>query len=107
MGWGYCGKDKDGRGIGYNVSAVCDHPGCNKKIDRGLAFACGEMHGEDELSCHRYYCTRHLTTVVEAPHNDRFTTVCESCRKALLDSGDWIEDDGALVPNDKGERFTV
>jgi hypothetical protein len=41
MGWsiGYDSKWK--RDIGYGVPAPCDLPGCDKEIDRGLAFVCG------------------------------------------------------------------
>ena len=37
MGWGDCGTDVNGRPIGYLYESTCDHPGCNKKIDRGLS----------------------------------------------------------------------
>lgn len=44
---------------GYGVPAICEHPGCNKEIDRGMAYACG---GEpfSELGCDRYFCGKHL-----------------------------------------------
>lgn len=35
--------------IGYAWEATCDHPGCEKQIDRGLAYACGGMHGNEAL----------------------------------------------------------
>lgn len=60
MGWGNCGTDSKGRPIGYAFEATCDHPGCTKEIDRGLAYACGGMHGEDEYSCEGYFCDEHL-----------------------------------------------
>ena len=44
MGWSY-GENMDGKEIGYSVEASCEHPGCDKKIDRGLAYACGGDHG--------------------------------------------------------------
>lgn len=50
MGWGNCGRDRRGRPIGYMFPATCDHPDCLEEIDRGLSFACGDMHGEDEYS---------------------------------------------------------
>jgi hypothetical protein len=53
MGWGDCGIDSQGRPIGYSFEAVCDHPECNEVIDRGLSHACGDMHGEDEISCEK------------------------------------------------------
>ncbi len=44
MGWSL-GHDnrwgKFGRDIGYGVPAICDHPGCNAEIDRGLSYVCG------------------------------------------------------------------
>jgi hypothetical protein len=64
MGWAHCGTDSDGREIGYSIQATCDHrwgaQKCRRKIDRGLAYACGGMHGEDEVSCEGYFCARHL-----------------------------------------------
>lgn len=60
MGWGNCGTDDDGRPIGYNFRATCDHPGCTVKIDRGLSHVCGGMHGGGEYGCGRYFCSEHL-----------------------------------------------
>src|SRR5690349_20997545 len=71
MGWGNCGTDSRGRPIGYCHAARCDHPGCSKRIDRGLAYACGGMHGttpvggDDSLDgfdecCEGYFCSEHL-----------------------------------------------
>lgn len=41
------------------MTATCEHPGCNEKIDRGMSFACG---GEpfSEYGCDRYFCPAHL-----------------------------------------------
>jgi hypothetical protein len=43
---------------GYGVPTICEHPGCNKKIDRGIDYACG---GEpfSEYGCDRYFCEDH------------------------------------------------
>ncbi len=46
MGWANCGEDSQGRPIGYAHEGICDHPGCEARIDRGLEFACGGMHGD-------------------------------------------------------------
>lgn len=59
MGWAFCGRDSEGREIGYGVRAVCDEPGCGAEIDRGLGHLCGRMH-EDGESCNRYFCGSHL-----------------------------------------------
>jgi hypothetical protein len=71
MGWGNCGTDSKGRNIGYCHAARCDHPGCRAKIDRGLAYSCGGMHGTThlggddaldgfDLCCEGYFCPEHL-----------------------------------------------
>lgn len=57
MGWAY--GFVNGRDVGYGVPAVCDKPDCDEKIDRGLAYLCGDMHG-DEFGCGLYFCSRHL-----------------------------------------------
>lgn len=82
MGWGNCGEDSRGRPIGYCHAARCDHPGCKAKIDRGLAYACGGMHGTECLggdepidwsadfgACEGYFCETHLRTA-DLEHDD-------------------------------------
>lgn len=56
---GYGVYENGERFAGYAVPAICEHPGCNKKIDRGYAYACG---GEpfSERGCDRYFCSEHL-----------------------------------------------
>jgi hypothetical protein len=61
MGWANCGSDSRGRPIGYAHEATCDEPGCTESIDRGLAYACGGMHGEMP-GCEDYFCPKHLLT---------------------------------------------
>ncbi|CAH8235233.1 hypothetical protein [Vibrio aestuarianus] len=97
MGWGNCGKDSKGRAIGYAFNATCDHVGCNAKIDRGLSYACGGMHGETEHGCEGYFCAKHMSNYVD--DGDRIVCVCNSCAKELVSSGEWINDDseGVLV----------
>lgn len=61
MGWSI-GYDKTwGRDIGYGVPAICDHPGCNKAIDRGLSHVCcdEQPYGGDN-GCGLYFCREHL-----------------------------------------------
>lgn len=76
MGWGYCGEDSQGRSIGYSIPATCDHPDCNNKIDRGLAYACGGMHGESEHTCEKYFCPEHLFS---ADIDGVYVSVCAAC----------------------------
>jgi len=78
MGWRYCGQDNEGRDIGYGISATCDQQGCDVKIDRGLGFVCGGMHGEDEWSCEKYFCEQHRRGF--AGQKNEFG-VCAECEK--------------------------
>lgn len=60
MSWAI-GYDTDWRrDIGYGVPSVCDHPGCNEEIDRGLGYVCGgEPYGGDD-GCGLFFCGKHL-----------------------------------------------
>lgn len=96
MGWADCGTDSKGRNIGYAYEATCDHEGCSERIDRGLSYVCGDMHGEDEVSCEKYFCEEHRNGFIE--YDNKTLRVCCECEKALLDTGEWKEtEDGELV----------
>ena len=82
MGWANCGTDSKGRPIGYAHAATCDHPGCDAKIDRGLAYACGEMHGEDDGTCEGYFCEQHRTRRLI---DGRWVDVCLGCAALTRD----------------------
>jgi hypothetical protein len=59
MGWSIGYDSTWDRDIGYGVPAYCDHPGCGKEIDRGLAYVCGgEPYGGD-FGCGLYFCAEH------------------------------------------------
>lgn len=58
MGWEI--GESEGRDVGYGVPAICEHPYCDKRIDRGLAHVCGGMHGSSDGGCGRYFCGDHL-----------------------------------------------
>lgn len=91
MGWGNCGTDSDGRPIGYNFKATCDHAGCKAKIHRGLAYVCGQMHGEDANSCEGYFCDEHVVNVELV--GGACTRLCFSCEKYAADNGLLVEED--------------
>lgn len=94
MGWGNCGEDSKGRPIGYCHEATCDHPRCDAKIHRGLAYACGGMHGQDEYSCEGYFCSAHLTlTEIGEDGDGRVISVCSECLQNLVK-------EGLLAPNE-------
>ena len=90
MSWANCGRDSSGRKIGYAHEAVCDAEGCGVKIDRGLDYACGGMHGDDELSCELYFCSKHKENLVIAL--GVVQCVCDTCVKQLHESGDYYFD---------------
>lgn len=48
------------RDIGYGVPAICDHPGCNNEIDRGLAHVCADQEPYGgERGCGLFFCSDH------------------------------------------------
>lgn len=43
----------------YGVPAICEHPDCNKEIDRWMSYACW-WEPFSEHWCDRYFCEKHL-----------------------------------------------
>lgn len=97
MGWAHCGDDSKGRPIGYAVAAICDHPGCDCQIDRGLSYACAGMHGQQEVGCEGYFCSEHLSNLVV--EREGYVRVCDQCIAEMRASGEWVDDDdeGTLI----------
>ncbi len=88
MGWSIGYDSNWQRDIGYGVPAQCDHPGCEKQIDRGLARVCGgKPYGGDD-GCGLYFCGNHLFS---------WGQLCERCTEARdpfekkPDVREWIE----------------
>lgn len=83
------GTGENGRDIGYGVIAICDKPGCDEKIDRGMSYCCGGYVGDH--GCGLYFCTKHLQFVdVREPEERGVTeplefgdtfTGCDRCAK--------------------------
>lgn len=82
MGWGNFGKDSRGRNIGYVFPAKCDHKGCKERIHRGLSYACGGMHGENERDCEGYFCGKHLRSVEDPYETLHQGQLCEKCKNS-------------------------
>lgn len=61
MGWAVGYDSQWNRDIGYGVPSVCDHPGCNRDIDRGLGYVCGGEPYGGEKGCGLYFCGEHLS----------------------------------------------
>ncbi|MGL5485874.1 MAG: hypothetical protein ACRDC6_06240 [Shewanella sp.] len=103
MGWGSCGEDSKGRPIGYMHDAKCDHPDCNKTIDRGLSHACGGMHGNTEYGCEKYFCEDHMSNVIKCCDGD-YVRVCDECAKTLIDGGEmYLDEDEGVIAHVKGD----
>lgn len=62
MGWSLGYDSNWNRDVGYGVPAYCDHPGCDEKINRGLAYVCcdQQMYGGED-GCGLYFCSNHRT----------------------------------------------
>jgi len=75
MGWSIGFDSRWNRDVGYGVPALCDHPKCTKKIDRGLAHVCGDDVYGGERGCGLYFCSEHLIL------SERLPTLCGRCKK--------------------------
>jgi hypothetical protein len=52
------------------------------RIDRGLSYACGGMHGETEYGCESYFCSAHLTPTELV--DGEVVSVCPDCLRNLF-----------------------
>lgn len=75
MSWSIGFDTNWGRDIGYGIPAICDHPGCREKIDRGLSHVCGNEPYGGERGCGLYFCAKH--------HNGEYS-MCEKCTNKEL-----------------------
>lgn len=64
------------RWAGYGVPAVCDMPGCEVKIDRGMGYRCEDQ----EEGCGLQFCNEHLDHLT---HGDNITP--------KPDTAEWVE----------------
>lgn len=60
MGWAVGYDSNWHRDIGYGVPAICDFPGCETAIDRGLGYVCGGEPYGGEDGCGLFFCGEHL-----------------------------------------------
>lgn len=88
---GYAVYEVNGRDAGYGVPSICDHPDCNKEIDRGLSYICGNEPASDSRGCNLYFCEKHLQMTSKGQ-------LCERCwprrRKpfdAKPDTPEWMK----------------
>lgn len=60
MSWALGWDEHWQRDVGYGVPAHCDFPGCDAKIDRGLAYVCGGEPFGGEHGCGLHFCGAHM-----------------------------------------------
>lgn len=70
MSWAVGFDSRWNRDIGYGVPAHCDHPGCRRVINRGLAYVCCGQEPYGGEGCGLFFCGKH------ADWNGR----CERCQ---------------------------
>jgi len=59
VGWSIGFDQRWRRDVGYGVPATCDYPGCERSIDRGLAFVCGGRPYGGAFGCGLFFCSDH------------------------------------------------
>ncbi|WKW86104.1 hypothetical protein SEA_JONJAMES_130 [Gordonia Phage JonJames] len=103
MGWAVGFDSNWGRDIGYGVPSICDQPGCDERIDRGLAYVCGSDVYGGEYGCGLFFCLDHLRYVVveeEGPDGEDLMgmpAVCDRCtwgkkpHTPTDDTREWME----------------
>ena len=103
MGYSYGFDSKWQRDVGYGVPAKCDHPDCDKEIDRGLSYVCGADFYGGEHGCGLHFCSDHLGYDedygfdFEGQHyDDRDCQLCERCLSIVQpfdlnpDTKEWV-----------------
>ena len=85
MGYAHYEITRNGEKIeaGYGVETVCEEDGCEEKIDRGLAYLCGETPGGDEHGCGGYYCGQHLYMSLREGVGDLCTRCMEVAKQSV------------------------
>lgn len=79
MGWAVGYDHTHHRDIGYGVPAICDHPDCNEKIDRGLSYVCGSDAYGGEHGCGLFFCETHRH-LIEVKGESEFVSLCDQCK---------------------------
>lgn len=91
MGWSLGYDSKWDRDIGYGVPAICDHPKCNKEIDRGLAYVCGGEPYGGEYGCGLFFCAEHLYMTKLRPQRCKRCLTYRAPYQPKPDVEEWIE----------------
>ena len=89
MGWSIGEDSQWDRDIGYGVPALCDHPKCDKRIDRGLAYVCCDQEPfGGERGCGLFFCYDHVDSEHRCP---RCSNGKPPYKHPKTDVREWIE----------------
>ena len=94
MGWSVGYDTKWKRDIGYGVPSICDHPDCNKEIDRGLSYVCHSEQPYGGEGCGLYFCESHVC--LGNTESGEIAFMCEKCEQGegpfdpKPDTEEWI-----------------
>ena len=88
MGWSLGYDENWKRDIGHGVPVYCDHPGCGKEIDRGLAYVCGGQPYGGEYGWRLYFFGNHLFMGARRPQR---CARCKANRQPFTPSPDHPE----------------
>lgn len=69
MGWDIGFDTNWQRDVGYGVPSKCDHPGCDKDVDRGLGYVCADQEPYGgEHGCGLFFCEDHSHNTEDHTH---------------------------------------
>lgn len=94
MGWSIGYDSNWNRDSGYAVPCTCDHPDCNKQIDRGLAYVCGGEPWGGDQGCGLFFCGSHLLFKLGGKHKPQRCEKCLNNRKPFKpkpDTKEWVK----------------
>lgn len=91
MGWSISYDSDWERDIGYGVPAICDYPGCNQAIARGLSAVCGSDAYGGEFGCGLYFCYKHLMIAGDKRDNVSLCKRCYHGKKPYTPKPDTVE----------------
>lgn len=92
MSWSIGFDDNYSRYIGYGVPSICDKPGCNERINRGVSYVCGGDFNGGDKGCGLYFCRKHLLEDrSDGPFCPRCTAYKPEYKHPSPDTKEWIE----------------
>lgn len=97
---GYASYETPFGPAGYGHADICNQDGCEERIDRGLAYLCGDQPGyASEGGCGRWFCGGHLFMPPEEVGPLRGGGFCGGCMTKYEEEepGCWERDEAAWM----------